>query len=320
MRTFFYKVLLFTLIPILILYPIDIFLSYHLKKTSVFSGEYEVWNDIYNGKIDAEIEIIGSSRAFVHIDPEIMLDNLGLTSYNFGVDGHKFLSQNYRHTKFIKHNKKPKYILVSLDLLTLTNSKELFNMEQFLPYLLWNFELSRVYNENQAYSSFDYILPLVRYLKFSNSFTKKKVYSKILNPSNKLRKNGYKGQDYKWNQDFSKLKAKQNEFNVMLDTSMLNLFQQFIVTAKKEKIPLIFVYTPEYIEGQQFVKNRAEVINLYEELALKNNIYFLDYSKNEICYQQDKFYNTMHLNKTGAEIFTKMLSEDLRKIGVYKKE
>lgn len=59
------KIFLFYLPIILLSYPLDKSISNYLKQSNKCYGEYEVWNDIYSGKINADIAIYGSSRAWV---------------------------------------------------------------------------------------------------------------------------------------------------------------------------------------------------------------------------------------------------------------
>ncbi len=46
----------------LIAYGADKFLSKELKQTHTLPDEYSIWNDIYNGKVNSEIVIYGSSQ------------------------------------------------------------------------------------------------------------------------------------------------------------------------------------------------------------------------------------------------------------------
>ena len=64
--------MLWFVIPVIaVSYFADLVISKELKKSNSYTfGEYSIWNDIYDGKINADIVIYGSSRAWVHFDPE----------------------------------------------------------------------------------------------------------------------------------------------------------------------------------------------------------------------------------------------------------
>ena len=88
--------------------------------------------------------------------------------------------------------------------------------------------------------------------------------------------------------------------------------EQFLKECKRDNIKLIFVYTPEYIEGQKFVANRTSIFKTFSKYSKKYEIPFYDYSKDSLCLDKKYFYNSNHLNKTGAEIFTNKLIDTLK--------
>jgi hypothetical protein len=323
MRKFIFKILLFILPLVVFILPLDYCISYFLSKSNQFPGEFEVMNDIYNSKANCEVAIYGSSRAWVHIDPAIISDSLNLTAYNFGIDGHNFWLQYLRHLELLKHNNKPKKIILAVDLYSLQKRDDLYESDQFLPYMLWNKNIKKYTSSYKGYTKYDYDIPLIRY---AGKFQALKGSIKMLltGSSNKTYRNkGYLGMDLKWNSDFDTAKAKMESYEVKLHQQSIQLFESFIQECKREKIDLILVYTPEYIEGQNFVSNRKEIIQIYEDLSTKYSLTFYDYSTDEICLDKNLFYNASHLNKFGAELFTRKLAIEIKErennISNYKK-
>ncbi len=314
MKEFILKSLFFLLTPLIVLYPLDVLVSNKLKETNLAFGEFGVWNDIYDDNAEAEIEIMGSSRAWVHIDPEILEDSLSLSAYNFGVDGHVFISQYYRHLEFLKYNLNPKYIILSLDVASLSKKEGLHNMEQFLPYMLWNSDQEKYLSVYEGFTSLEYKLPFLRYIR--NSSILSDMFNEEIKQKMPLRKKGYEGQVKEWSSNFIKTKEQMKHFELKLDSNAISLFENFIEDCKVKSIPLVLVYSPEYIEGQQFMANRSDVIDLYDEYVTKYDLLFLNYSNDSLCNDQSNFYNTTHLNKTGAELFTKKMSHDIKMNGV----
>lgn len=315
MTNFLKKVLLFLVPIILACVFIDIFITKELKKRpDLVHGEYSTWNDLFDGKINSDIVIYGSSRAWVHISPQIISDSLNTTAYNLGIDGHNFWLQYLRHSLLLKHNRKPKLIIHSLDEVTLQKRKELYNLDQFLPYMLLNKDIKDATASYEGFTFFDYILPAVRYygketiiLNSIEQYFEPKIY-----PAKRIK--GYQGQDRAWNSDFDNAKKKMKYYEVKIDTPSLILFERYLKECKANGINIVFVYTPEYIEGQLFVKNRKQIIDLYTNFSVKYKIPFYDYSKDTMSYQKKYFYNALHLNKTGAELFTTRLTQKLKSI------
>jgi len=310
MRKFLVNICVFIIPIVLLSYPLDLFLSYEIKNTNKCHGEFEVWNDIYNGEMDCELSIYGSSRAWGHIDPIIMEDTLNYNSYNFGIDGHNFWLQYLRHNEYLKYNSKPKIIVHSVDIFTLQKRDDLYNMSQFLPYMLWNNDLFKSISTYKGYASVDCFIPLVRFRHTSSSI---KSLSKNDSP---LRNKGFKGFWRKWGPHFDNAMKLNDDYTVTLDSASLNLYEQFLEECRSSNIEVIMVYTPEFIDGQKFISNRKEVIDLYNELANKYGLLFLDYSDNYLCYDKQYFYNATHLNGNGADIFTKILAQNIK---AYKK-
>lgn len=312
MKKFIQQILLFLLPIVLISFYADYYISTNLKKSNLYAEkEYSTWNAIIDGKINSEIVIYGSSRAWVHINPTMISNNLNVSTYNLGIDGHNFWLQYLRHSLLLENNTKPKIIILSLDIFTLQKVKDLYNSDQFLPYMLWN---DKIRNATISYNGFkfiDYEIPLIRYYGRQNAVHEAFLIKKRVNEVERIK--GYQGRDRQWNGDFDKVKKTMKNYERELDPASIILFERFLNECKNQKIKVIFVYTPEHIEGQKFVKNRDEIISLYKKLSEKYNIPFYNYSKDSLSYHKKYFYNASHLNKTGAELFTKKLIDSLKK-------
>ena len=248
----------------------------------------------------------------------MMSDSLQIPTYNLGIDGHNFWLQYLRHKMVLERNTKPKVILVSVDIFSLQKRKDLYNSEQFLPYMLWNRDIKNATSSYEGFVSADYLIPLIRYYgKKKEIETAIRFFSGHLsNPVSRVK--GYQGLNRIWNTDFDKAKLTMKKYEAKLDPETIILFEKFIAECKKQNIKLIFVYAPEYIEGQIFTKNRGEVLSLYTNYSHKYNIPFYDYSTDAISYQKKYFYNTNHLNKTGAELFSTKLIDTLKHSSIIK--
>lgn len=313
MKKFLIHIFLFLLPIVVSSYFVDCYLSNSLKKSlSHAAGEITTWESLYNGKVDSDIVIYGSSRAWKHIDPAIITNKLGFTAYNLGIDGHNFWLQYLRHKVLLSKNKKPKLIIHSVDAFTLVKRNNLFNSDQFLPYMLWNNQIYQTTKSYDGFNTIDFMLPLIRYYGKLEVF--KTVFRVNFRPQNNiaLRIKGYQGEDAKWNGDFDTAKKHFGFYQVKLDSASIQLFDDYLKECKAKKIEVMLVYTPEYIEGQYFIKNRAHIIALYVMFSEKYNIKFYDFSKDSICFKKEYFYNAMHLNKTGSTLFTNKLIDTLK--------
>ena len=318
MKRFLKKTILFILPFLLAAHGLDYLLSGILKKSNDFAdGEYPVWNALYEGKINSDIVIYGSSRALVHINPVMISDSLHSTAYNLGINGHSFRSEYFRHSLIMKYNKKPKIIIQTLDITSFEKMSDLYNPDQFLPYMLNN-EAMKLALFN-GFSSTDYDLPMIRFYGKKEAFIE--ICELLINPSgnNPERIKGYRPNDLVWNNDL--LTAQQEfsrSFEIKSDSSMICLFEEYLKECQQRNIKIVFVFTPQYIEGQKFVSNWPVIMSLYYDFSRKYEIPFLDYSVDSISFRKEYFYNSGHLNKAGSQIFTARLLKDLQKyqIGV----
>ena len=60
--------------------------------------------------------------------------------------------------------------------------------------------------------------------------------------------------------------------------------------------------------------NESQMYEMYDTIATRFNIPILDYNDIPLCYDTAYFYNGTHLNRTGAEIFTTKLAQDLESL------
>jgi len=308
MKRFLKSIVVF-LVPLLLLgYLFDIVISTNLKKSNLYAEkEFPTWNAIINGKVDSDIVIYGSSRAWVHINPTMIGTGLNTSVYNLGIDGHGFRLQNVRHKMLLKYNRKPKLIIHSVDIFTLAKDESYYNYDQFLPYMLYNDDIENATDNYSGFTLSDYKLPLLRY--YGKPRAIRIAFEIVTKPENNTiqRIRGYKGQERVWNADFDKTKASMKSYKVTLDPEVIRLFDNYLKECKANDIRIILVYTPEFIEGQKFIENRKEIIAIYTQLSKKYNIPFYDFSNDPLSSDKKYFYNALHLNKTGAELFTKEL-------------
>lgn len=318
MKKFIINLLLFIIPVIILIYPLDLFISKNLKKSNSFAvGEYSTWNDVVDGKINSEIVINGSSRAYQHFNPVMIGEQLHVPAYNIGMNGHNFWLQYLRHSLLLERNKKPKLIIHSLDIFTLEKKPNLSNFVQFLPYMLWNDKIKNATISYNGFELIDYTIPLIRYNKSRDS--KKVALSMAKIKTDKVgRVKGYMPQDMQWNSDFNEAKKKMKNYDIKFDDATVILFDKYLRECKSENIKVVFVYSPEYIEGQKFIKNRDEIISIYKKFSKKYDIPFYDYSNDPMSFEKKYFYNAEHLNKEGSEVFTQKLIDTLKKNNVLK--
>ena len=312
-----FKRIVFFLVPILTLLIAIYFLfgSLDKKVTSILKktkmDEYYVWNQIDSCKINSEIIIFGASRAWLHIDPAIIEDSLGLSAYNLGLDGYAFDMQKCKWDFYVNRNKLPKVVIFSLDYFTLTKNNGLLNINQFLPYI----DDTIIYNKTKNYQGLswcDYHLPFVRYIDHFQSISDAVLSSRFPDSNISKKRNGFWGNPRTWNDDLKNAINKLNCIDSEIDSATVSNFDIFVADLLNKNIKVVFVYSPEYIEGHKIIKNRIEVFKIYTKIADKYKIKFFDYSYDSMSYDISNFYNANHLNNKGANYFTRKFVSDIK--------
>lgn len=302
MKRFFRNIVIFSIALLGILLIEDSLTTYafHKKKTR----KYGVWNDIIHTHIDANVLIMGNSRAWCQYSPQIFDSVLGTSTYNIGIDGSCFDRQLARYDIYRHYQQSlPNLIIQNVEFFTLGHT-EGYEREQFMPYLMYPYFRKRIC-EIEPFSFGELFIPMYRY--YNTGFYAD--YTRYDDPMVK----GYFGQNNVWNG--SKLKEIK-PYHQEVDPNTLRLFTNYIEDVQREKIKLIFVLAPLY-EGAMFnVLNLKEIHGIFYELSERYDIPILDYTNCWLSQDTTFFYNATHLNKTGAELFTIQLCHDLDSLGI----
>ena len=308
MKKFICKGILFFALIVAAAYALDYAISSGLRNMEDY--RFQTWTAIVDSKINADLLIIGNSRAFSHYSPLIMDSALQMNCYNLGIGGHPFNIHYLRYQLYKEHNILPKIILLNVDFFTFQIATIGHQREQILPYVsdsLLKHELIKVgFTEAEIY------LPLIRY--FGYQMVVKNGLLEFLNlhhydfqPSVK----GYWPETGNWNPSALNNLA---EIEASVDKESLRLFENLISECKNKNIQLIMVYSPLYTEALKKLPNKSVFESLFHSISQKYKLPYLDYTKDSLCNDTNNFHVAIHLNKKGAELFTRKLSADVKKI------
>lgn len=239
-----------------------------------------------------DIAIFGSSTAYMNIDPEIISENVGKSVYNFGISGAAF-DQIWHLHQYVKDNPTSQIIVV-INPYELEDYDYKLREEELFLHLI---DQDKIYAQFQQRSKTDAFF--ARHLGWSNIFNLNAKHFNLLWNSaidSTSFKNGFITRD----KHFS-------NYNNFYPTSTFNPlenrlieFDKFLAQLNKHK-NIIFVLTPIVPEVDfSYLKSRF------------NQYTWLDYSNTEELGDTSYFQDYIHLNKTGAEKFSKILATALR--------
>lgn len=307
MKRFLKKTLLFALILLIMAVMFDILLIVNVLRLQ--TSPFATWNDIYRRNVNADVLIMGSSRAFVQFNPAIIDSVLHKDSYNLGMNGRSADSQILKYKVFRhRNNPKPKLVIYEVSHNTMHKSNG-YEREQFVPYLhdqyLW-----RLCHEQEGFTVADFVLPCWRFLG------RQSLMKKILFPTEKSEYDlplykGFRSYDRKWSGDGLK---QQTDVTYYSDTAIISQFRDFLDECRQDSISVVMVTSPFYIGGTRKMSDSDGMHTMFEQIAEDFNIPYLDYTYDTLSYDTAYFYNTMHLNSIGANIFSQKMARDVDSI------
>lgn len=278
---------------------------------------YKGWNTIIHDNVDADLLVMGSSRACVQYDPHIMDSLLSVNSYNLGLNGSHVKRQIVKYHVYCRYQrKKPSFLIVNFDYFGNWRRDGEYHRDQYFPYLANPFIRRLILTKKQErFSIGELYVPMYRYYCQG---IKNLIENNIENNKDEyLDKHWYKG--YYWGTpsewDGSEF-AKIETYRFMAIQDVVDEFDVFLSELQKEGVRVLFVCSPIYIGATEKTVNLSEFYDFRDHFSEKYSIPVLDYIYDSLCYDTAYFYNATHLNKTGAELFTIKLCHDLDSLGI----
>lgn len=264
-------------------------------------------NTIITGGKNYDCLIIGSSRAYVQIDPRVLETDLGLNTYNSGMDGIGIIECNMILNAYLESHEKPQLILLNIDFTMFNTEKEIFDYPQYFPFASYNVvknHLTPYCSEMEWVNFLPFIGPSY-YSEYKKNLALQGLFLPNKESSIKLY-NGYLPMNKKWSETADiKLETKIALNNV--DEGIV-LLEQFITRCQDQEIPLVLLYAPQYDGLSSQISNFEKIMNLVKEVAQKKGVRFERFDNIDICKDKKYFYDPTHLNADGSLVYSKALT------------
>ena len=250
---------------------------------------------LYNSK-DKKYDVVflGSSRVHNHLVPRIFNNN-GLKTYNFGLTRSRLQESALMLKLMVERNYKIKNLVLQVDLNINTNDHSEAIRSLFMPYIHISPTIRNHYKDIDEYNELLYI-PFYRYMHYDARIGFREFYqSAIHKKTNALDNHGFypllKNERPMVPADLSKYAPKRNA-----------AYEEIKSICTKHNINLIAITTPMCMStiNREYFK---ELQSVYPEI---HNF--------EDAVTDDTYFSTCgHLNKKGAEEFTKFVYNALFK-------
>lgn len=257
---------------------------------------------ILEGKMNKDILIFGSSRAQHNLYSDLIQDSLKQATFNLGYRGCNIDFQVFLLKTVLKHNKKPKIIILTVD-----------NDREFVKEKTLQFRYDKLYS-------------LVKYQEITNELIFRKetspfavglfsarvgyeqfLKSKPITKYENWTKAGTVLLDFTA-ANFDKKITQSKKYNTKHELSeRLTLFGEFQTICKKENIQLYVLVPPN------FVIQNEEFVNRVKGLLVDKNTKF--YFENSQLFKDSQYFSDRsHLNKKGAIEYTHQLIKKLKEM------
>ncbi|MBN1181858.1 MAG: hypothetical protein JXB49_06195 [Bacteroidales bacterium] len=244
---------------------------------------------------EADVIILGSSRAHNHYVPKIIEDRLDLTCFNTGMDGN-YMFTSFAIYKSLVNRYNPKIVLLDISLNELyKGSGNHDELSSLLPYYKNKPEIR------------DIIL-------LKSKFERLKLISKIY-PFNStllaVAEGNIRTEDINELKGYLPLNGSLIDTCIgpirtitqEVDTNKIRVLEEIASDCEIKNIRLIFIQSPAYTRTTQ--EKSASILN---KLATKHKAEFWNYINDTMFLKAEYFKDKSHMNALGSYEFTKSIS------------
>ena len=311
MRKFLIKIAIFAVVLYGLAWGLDYAISNGLYQMDDY--RFMSWRDIGEGNINADILIMGNSRALSHFEPWTIDSITGMSCYNIGLVGYPINVEVMKYNYYRLHNAKPKLIILQMDYLTLQclSAPHQHQSEQFLPLIYdapMREELKRV-----GYNPLDIYFPMVRYWGYQ--MVVMQGLSEYLGLRHHVDRPTRQGLFYETDPWSGAELAKMDTIHATIDKDGKAFFEQWMKTCKDDGVKVLLVNSPTYIGATNKTVGLEKVNAYFDSIAHIYNTEYWDYTHDDICNDTANFVVSVHMNPQAAHRFSisiaKRVIEDL---------
>ena len=292
----------------------DYIISTGLKRTE--RGHFYTMNKLMNDTINADVVILGNSRAAFSYHPTVLDTILEVDSRNLGVSGQPFGVSYLRWQLYRRNNCKPKLLIVNMDYGELDMVLNGFEKEQYYPYM--KDTLVKPYLDLYGFSWAEKHVPMYRYR--GNYKLMSIGILELLNVSHDTKGDyvkGYSNHDTPWNgEKLKNVLSKEKMVEDKCNPEVVELLERVLNDAKSNGIKVVFVYAPIYKKLKENLDESRSMMT-YQTLSKKYNVTILDFSEMDICSDTSFFLDANHVNAAGAERFSTKLAYSIDSLGIF---
>ena len=261
-------------------------------------------------KSDADVIILGASRARFHYVSEILADGLGQSCYNTGMSG-EGLPYSLAAFRAITKRYSPRIIILDVPHLLTRLESDYSRLNCLLPYYRSHPEIRSIVNLRSAFEAEKLVLS--RIYPFNSLILT--ILGHDFASRDELSEPDHKGYEpLPARMSLSTADGKRDNSGGMSKSEpsaeYVAMLQEIISGCKEMGIRLVLAASPVYT-------HKIEDADAYEDIAAANQVPFFDYSADTgFRGRPELFYDDYHLSDEGARLFSRILADRLRSLEV----
>ena len=303
------KILFYFFLVVVLSWILDLGIQQGIRSNR--SGLYDKFNKIFQQQNNYNLLIVGSSRAECHFNPAIIDSLCGYNSFNIGVSGSNNSFTYGIYKTYLSKSAAPKVVVMNIDFhFAHESSDTIYEFPRFFPYLNNELLFDELKKRDERFYLFKY-LPFYKLCFMGDKYLNISARGYINKPGI------YDTDCYKGFQAINPIQFKNlstedaGSYKASVLQENRDYLDSIIVLSRKNNSKLVFVVSPTYIKGINRIVNQDEQIGVFESIAKKNDIPFLDYTDDPICSDSTLFADFYHMKKEGAQKFSLMFGHDL---------
>lgn len=301
MKKFLIKITLFAVT----IYGLAWGLDYAISKGLYQMEDYRFmsWHEMEQGDINADILIMGNSRALSHFEPWTIDSITGMSCYNLGIGGYPINVETMKYHYYCLHNCKPKVIVQQVDNMTIgcLAAPHQHQSEQYLP-LIYDRrtqpELLRI-----GYSLLDMHCPLYRYWGYQMVI--KNGLVEYLGLKHYVSDPSRQGMHYErgmW--DGSEL-ASKDTIRATMSEEGKKCFEGYMQQCYNDGIKVILVNSPMYVGAINKSIGLEKVNTYFDSISAVYNTVYWNYTENyALSNDTANFVVSVHMNPRATHQFS----------------
>ncbi len=300
---------------LLILFFVDFMITTGLKSSDM--RDMNRVNKAANKEYVPQIAVFGSSVSEMGIKSYRIQQQTGLSVFNFSFSGTRYIQYRGLIRKLNAEKEGTRIVILAETYFSFTTVKALTAFENYLPYLtderiynpLYQIQPELVWKSKWVpFYKFAWV-PHTYYLYSLNG------WSRILNPDTRVDTLlGWTPVNRGWEVDQDEQLRKAKYFEVKIDTGIVKDYVNCIRELKAAGRTVILILPPIYTEISKKITDFSPIRKTLSSIGNAEKVPFWDFTSSQICDDKSLFYNSNHLNVTGATLFSGMIADSINQL------